>query len=77
MDASSVIIRLCELQAKVSRQIDAGASDCFCGHGGFWKSEGYGPTFEQGYRNDCVALEFIERAVSEKLATLGKSGSEK
>lgn len=67
MDAKAVIIRLCELQAEVSRHIDAGASDCFCQSSGFWKSEGYGGTFEQGYRNDGIALEFIELAVREKI----------
>jgi hypothetical protein len=63
---------LCALQAEVWERAckSSTAADCFCGEEGFWKCEGYGGTFETGYRNDGAALEFIERAVREKLATM-------
>jgi hypothetical protein len=73
MNANEIIERLCALQQEVvDRHIGYGAgSDCFCGKGGFWKSEGYGGTFEDGYRNSGEALEFIEAAVREKLESIG------
>lgn len=68
MNANDVIRRLCVLQAKVSGQLgNVGAADCFCGEGGFWKSDGYNGTFDGGYRNDGKAIEFIEQAVAEKI----------
>lgn len=70
MNAQEVISRLCRLQEQVYFRLgneEMGSADCFCGKGGMWKSEGYGGTFEQGYRNDGKVLEFIEQAVIEKL----------
>lgn len=72
LNAQEVIERLCKLQGEVWNQISTGldSADCFCRNGGFWGSETYGGTFEQGYRNDGDALEFIEEAVREKLAAM-------
>lgn len=71
MDAKEVIVRLCKLQGEVRDVIGCGtAADCFCMEDGFWGAEGYGGTFEEGYRNDGKALEFIEKAVREKIAGL-------
>lgn len=79
MDAQEVIERLCKLQAEVWEAVcnPAESADCFCGKGGFWHCEGYDGTFDGGYRNSGKALEFIERAVREKIAarqTLGDQG---
>lgn len=75
MNADEVIERLCKLQQEVQEHLGFDYSaDCFCGKGGFWKAEGYGGTFEQGYRNDGKALEFIENAVRQALQTK-ESGS--
>lgn len=78
MDANEIIERLCALQQEVvDKHLGYGDSaDCFCGKGGFWKSQGYGGTFEQGYRNSGKALEFIENAVREKLNEIAKQHSE-
>lgn len=68
MDAKEVIGRLCKLQSEVQETIGFDCSaDCFCKESGFWKCDGYGGTFEDGYRNDGKALEFIETAVREKI----------
>lgn len=68
-DSKDVIKRLCKLQEKVASHVGwEYAADCFCGHGGFWTVHPtYDGTFDQGYRNDGVALEFIEQAVAEKI----------
>lgn len=72
MDAKDVIERLCKLQAEVVNQIrgDLEDADCFCGTSGYWGSKSYGGTFAEGYRNGGKALEFIEQATREKLASL-------
>ena len=68
MDAKEVIKRLCTLQSAVREHIGfEHASDCFCKQSGFWGADSYGGTFEEGYRNDGIALEFIEKAVNEKI----------
>jgi len=71
MEAKEAIERLCKLQSEVQERVIGfdSSADCFCGEGGFWKSEGYGGTFAEGYRNDGKAIEFIERAVREKIAS--------
>lgn len=67
--AQDIIDRLCLLQEEVFRHLgDVNAADCFCGKGGFWRSDSYGGTFEQGYRNDGKALAFIENAVRAAIA---------
>lgn len=75
LSAADVIERLCKLQAEVYERTSDGcnAADCFCGKGGFWGTKSYGGTFEEGYRNDGKALEFIERAVREALGKLSSS----
>lgn len=72
LSAQEIIERLCKLQDEVWNQISNGldSADCFCGKGGFWQSKDYGGTFEQGYRNAGEPLEFIEKAVREKLAAM-------
>ena len=72
MNSDQIIERLCELQQEVvDKHLGYGdGSDCFCGKGGFWQCEGYSGTFESGFRNSGKALEFIELAVREKLASL-------
>jgi len=68
LSAEDIIERLCALQQEVYQHLDYDkAADCFCGKGGFWKSEEYGGTFDQGYRNSGECLGFIESAVREKL----------
>lgn len=65
MTREEVIERLCKLQAVTARHVGyVHAADCFCGNGGFWGTEGYD---ERSYRNDGVALDFIEAAVREKI----------
>lgn len=72
MEAQEAIERLCKLQSEVQSKLGFDhAADCFCRRSGFWNIEGYGGTFEDGYRNDGEAIDFIEAAVREKLATLG------
>jgi len=69
LSADDVIWRLCVLQAEVFNHLpDSDSADCFCGKSGFWGTEGYGGTFDKGYRNSGKCLEFIENAVREKLA---------
>lgn len=61
-----VIERFCALQAEVAEHIGYDkAADCFCGKYGFWNVEGYNP--EKDYRNDGAALEYIEKAIREKI----------
>ena len=68
LEAKDAIKRVCELQDKVAAHVGYEYSaDCFCGHGGFWNVQGYDGTFKGGYRNDAVAIEFIEAAVAEKI----------
>lgn len=68
MDAKDVIERLCKLQRVAAEHVGFDhSSDCFCKQSGFWSSDDYGGTFEQGYRNDGKALLFIEQAVREKI----------
>lgn len=68
MEAKEVIGRLCLLQGVVTEHIGFDyAADCFCKESGFWSSDDYGGTFDEGYRNDGKALEFIEQAVREKI----------
>lgn len=68
MNVDEVIKRFCELQAKVQEHLGYdNAADCFCQRSGFWGADGYGGTFEEGYRNDGAALSFIEKAVQEKI----------
>lgn len=72
LSAGDVVERLCALQSEVANYLDdwSSAADCFCGRGGFWNAtSGYGGTFEEGYRNDGKALEFIERVVREAIKT--------
>ena len=62
--SDDAIERLCKLQARVQEHLGYDhAADCFCGKGGFWNSSDYDGSFENGYRNDGVAIEFIEKAV--------------
>lgn len=70
LSAKDVIVRLCMLQEEVSAHLDQyqHAADCFCGTGGFWRSDSYGGTFEQGYRNQGKSIEFIENAVRAAIA---------
>jgi len=66
MKHTEVIERLCKLQGEVAQHIGfEHASDCFCGKSGFWNAMGYDP--ETDYRNDGVALEFIERATKDRI----------
>ncbi len=69
LSQEQVIERFCRLTEEVVREVLGfkQPNDCFCGHGGFWGSEGYGGTYEKGYRNSGQALEFIEAAVREKI----------
>ena len=68
MDAKKVIERFCVLQRTAAEHTGFEyAADCFCKQSGFWGSDDYGGTFEEGYRNDGIALEFIEQAVREKI----------
>jgi|GEM_PF-5829948 len=77
MNANDAIRRLCALQAKVSEHVGYSYSaDCFCGEGGFWKSDGYNGTFEGGYRNDGKSIEFIEQAVAEKIERMKSAQNE-
>lgn len=68
MTRQEVIERLCLLQDEVSTHLNSyiNAADCFCGKGGFWGTAGYSD--EVGYCNEGISLEFIESAVSEKIA---------
>jgi len=68
------IQRMCQLQEKVAARLDLGAADCFCGEGGFWKTDKYDGSYEGGYRNDFEVIEFIEAAVREKLNLEDDSG---
>lgn len=64
LTADEVIERLCILQSEVCRADGCSHSaDCFCGKSGF------GPEHVRSseYRNEGVALEFIEKAVREAL----------
>lgn len=71
MNASEVIERLCKLQEEVQSVFEyQNAADCFCGKGVYWNMIGYDGTYDNGYRNDGKALEFIEQAVREKLSTI-------
>lgn len=68
MEAKEVIERFCKLQRLAAEQVGfVYAADCFCQQSGFWGAQGYGGTFDTGYRNDGKALEFIEQAVREKI----------
>lgn len=61
LDADEVVRRLCILQRDVSDLIGWDhAADCFC-------IESPNKTYEDGYRNEGKALEFIEQAVREKI----------
>lgn len=65
MKRKEVLERLCKLQGEVAAHVGYDhAADCFCGQGGFWESPSYR---ESDYRNDGVALEFIEKAVRDAL----------
>lgn len=73
LSANDVIERLCKLQSEVRDKIGRECmADCFCGKSGFWGTRGYGGSHESGYRHDGKILEFIERAVREKLARVKK-----
>lgn len=75
LEARDVIERLCKLQFEVFRATATNlreSADCFCGRGGFWDVRDYDGTVEHGYRNDGLALKFIEDAVREKIANLPK-----
>lgn len=75
LSADDVIERLCKLQADVQDALGyQHSADCFCGRGGFWDVKGYGGTFDDGYRNDGKALEFIERVVRKALAAKTQQG---
>ena len=65
---TDVIARLCALHSEVWRAVidRRSPADCFCGMSGCWGLEGYDP--ERDYRNEGLALEWIERVVREKLA---------
>lgn len=62
--ASYVKERLCKLMAWAVQHSGGFqfASDCFCGQGGYWWSDQYGGTFEDGYRNEGKAVMWIESA---------------
>lgn len=78
IEAKDAIERLCKLQGVVTEHIGYEyAADCFCGGGGFWGAKDYDGTFKNGYRNDGAALEYIEKAVAEKMARDRDEGSEK
>lgn len=78
IEAKDVIERLCKLTAEVYGQIGYGhAADCFCGNSGFWGCDKYDGTFANGYRNDGVCLEFIERTVREKLESMSTAVGKK
>ena len=67
-DHTDAIVRMCELQERVAQHIGYDHSaDCFCGKGGFWRSEYFDGTAKNGYRNDGKHIEFIEAAVQEKI----------
>lgn len=69
MEAKEVIERFCVLQRTAAEHVGfEHAADCFCRQSGFWGASSYGGTFDEGYRNDGKALEFIEQAVREKIA---------
>lgn len=65
-EAQAIIRRLCVLQRDVVDVLDPSnhhAADCFCGEQGFW------PLKDASYfRNELLAIDFIEQAVREKLA---------
>ena len=63
MDAQDIIRRFCHLQSEVAAKIDCGAIDCFCGESGYWDVEGYNGSEKKGYRNEGIAIAFIENAV--------------
>jgi hypothetical protein len=71
MEAKEIIERLCQLQAEVQQKIGfEHSADCFCKQSGFWGAVDCGGTHAEGYRNDGIALEFIEKVVREKLDTM-------
>jgi hypothetical protein len=73
LSAQDIVTRLCGLQASLYAELpNVETADCFCQKGGFWGTENYGGTFAEGYRNDGVALRFIEEAVREKLQRMDK-----
>lgn len=59
-DRQHAIRRMCELQARVAREVSgySRAADCFCGESGFHPLKD-----PDDYRNDFAAIEWIEQAV--------------
>lgn len=70
LNADDVAKRFCSLMGSVQEALGwSKAADCFCGRGGFWGTPRYGGTYDEGYRNEGEALEFIERAVRDALTS--------
>lgn len=66
MKHTDVMQRFCILMGEAQEHLGWDhAADCFCGHGGFWRVNGYNP--HRDYRNDGKSVEFIEAAVREKI----------
>lgn len=64
-DADIIITAFCRLQARVQSSLGhERAADCFCRHSGFWKTKEYGPTWDDGYRNEGQAFRHIEACVN-------------
>lgn len=64
-EARAIVERLCTLTDIVHSVVGFDhPNDCFCGIGGFWDREEYGP---DGFRHDLATVEFIEAAVREKI----------
>jgi hypothetical protein len=65
LDLDGVLRRLCLLSEKVYNHLGcSGPADCFCGHGGFWKSPEAAKDY---YQNDGETLDFIEAAVEDRI----------
>lgn len=63
LDKKEVIAEFCRLQDLASAFLGwQYAADCFCGR------NATGDTFEDGYRNEAVALDFIQQAILEKIS---------
>ncbi len=74
LDSKDVIEQYCLLQEEVATFFDhEHAADCFCGKGGFWGSEDFDGSFEEGYRNDMEVFKFIQEAVREKIKAIKKT----
>lgn len=71
LNAIETIERLCSLSSKVLGHLGyKNACDCFCGMGGLNREKNVdikALTYENGYRNDGIVLQYIEKAVMQKI----------